>query len=64
VNLLWEIDYPYKGVEAHDCNKNSVPLIIGGDTVDIRTAGNYVVTYDAAGAQQKTHTVIVTKLIQ
>jgi hypothetical protein len=53
------------GATAYDAVDGSVPVVVGGDTVDTSTIGDYVITYnavDAAGndAVEKTRTVHVT----
>jgi hypothetical protein len=53
------------GASAYDDVDGSIPVVVGGDTVDTATIGDYVITYnavDTAGnpAIEKTRTVHVT----
>lgn len=56
--------YVEEGATAADICDNDVPVVIGGDVVDVATPGSYVVTYDATddsgnAADQVTRTIDV-----
>ena len=65
LNLSVGDTYAEQGATAIDPEEGSVPVTIGGDTVDTSVVGTYIVTYDASdssgnAATQVTRTVNVT----
>ena len=49
--------YTELGATASDNSNESLTVVIGGDTVDVNTAGTYVVTYTATDSTGNTHQI-------